>query len=63
MRKISKLTEQTFKISDNSLLWEFKSSAEKITKVLIFRPFNPLHMITFGRSMRVLDFFKKYTMG
>ena len=35
LRKISKLTEQTFKISDNSLLWEFKSSAEKITKVFI----------------------------
>ena len=62
--KISKLTVQTFTISDNSLTsWEFKSSAKKITKFLICRPFDPLHMITFGRSTRVWNFYKKYTMG
>ena len=35
--RLAKLTVQTFAISDNSLLWEFKSSAKIITKVLIYR--------------------------
>ena len=33
--RLAKLTVQTFAISDNSWLCEFKSSAEKITKVFI----------------------------